>query len=85
MTQTISFLKDLALEMTDVDENELSADMTFEEIGFDSLAFVELQLNVFKKFGIRIQPDAFASGELKTLNDLAGHIESCLAEQKKAG
>lgn len=84
MSKTLDFLKELALEITDVEESVLSGDMTFEDVGFDSLAFVEVQLSIFQKFGVRIQPDSFASGELKTLDDLAAHIDERMAEATAA-
>jgi acyl carrier protein len=82
MMSVIEYLKELVLEMVDVDEADLSLDASFDELKLDSLAFIELQLGIAKNYGVKLEPQAFVSGEVKTLNDIARTVQA-LIEQRQ--
>jgi acyl carrier protein len=52
----------------------LTQGATFEEIGFDSLALIELSLTIQKEFGVRL-PDGQLTPSL-TAQEAAGFVEA---------
>jgi acyl carrier protein len=70
------YLKALVLELSDVDEGDIDFDASFENLGLDSLAFVEMGLSISKEYGVKISPDLFVSGKIKNLNELADYIST---------
>lgn len=83
MTVT-EYLKELVLEMVDVDEEHLSLDAGFAELGLDSLAFIELQIGISKNFGVKLEPQVFVSGEVRTLNEVARYVQGMIERRALA-
>jgi acyl carrier protein len=73
------YLKAFVLEISDVAEDQISDSATFEDLGLDSLAFVEMRIGVAKKFGVKIDPALFESGEIATLGQTANYISRLVA------
>lgn len=69
------FLRDTILELKDIDEDKLTPQLLIEDLGFESLDYVEIQVGIKKNFGVEIDPGLFQSGTLKTLGDLSRYIE----------
>lgn len=67
-------IRDLILELKDDDIGPLSLDRTIESLDLDSLDFVEMQVVVRKKLGVAIDPAAFVSRNIGTLQDLCDYI-----------
>jgi len=67
-------VRNLILELKDVDENDVTLDTKIESMAFDSLDFVEMQLVVQKKIGVALDPDSFASRQIATLRQLCEFV-----------
>lgn len=67
-------VRDLILELKDVDENDVILDTAIESMSFDSLDFVEMQVVVQKKIGVALDPDSFASRKIATLRQLCEFV-----------
>jgi acyl carrier protein len=70
----VDFLKTFVLENTDTEEENFKPEATFDELGMDSLCFVEMQIGILKNFGVAVLPDMFVSGALKTLVDIESYV-----------
>jgi acyl carrier protein len=69
------FLFETILELKDIDEADLTEELTLEELALASLDYVEIQVLVKKKYGVEVKPDRLISGELRTVGDFAAYIE----------
>lgn len=69
------FLFETILELKDIDEADLTPELTLEELALASLDYVEIQVLVKKKYGVEVKPDLLISGKLRTVGDFAAHIE----------
>ena len=81
--QTFSFddLKDILVNRVGLSEDAVKDDpnATFDDMGLDSLAFVEIQLAVQQQYGFTI-PDEDAQ-EIHTVQDAIDYTNRRLAEQ----
>ena len=81
--QQFSFedLKDILVNRVGLSEDAVKDDpnATFEDMGLDSLAFVEIQLAVQQQYGFTI-PDEDAQ-EIQTVQDAIDYTNRRLAEQ----
>lgn len=68
------FFSNLTIEMKDVDLADIQLESTFEELQYDSLDFVQIQLEVKKAFGQTVPGEKIADGTLKTLGDLCAYL-----------
>jgi len=69
------FLRETILELKDIEEDKLTPQLPIDELGFESLDYVEIQVGIKKNFGVEIDPGLFQSGAIKTLGDLSRYIE----------
>ena len=79
------YLKSFVLEVSDVDEADISDTASFEELGLDSLAFVEMRIGIAKKFGVKIDPALFESGDIGTLGQTAIYVQGLVEAQAAEG
>ena len=70
------FLREAILELKDIDEAALVPELTFDELALDSLDYVEIQLQIKKKYKVEIVPELFSSGQLKNLGELTAYIDA---------
>ena len=84
MAQTFTFedVKRILVERVGVAEENVSDDpnATFEDMGLDSLAFVEIQLAIQQEYGFTI-PDEDAD-KLETVGAGIEYVNARLAEQE---
>ena len=74
-TQDIfEFMKNLVLNITDTEEEQIRPSTRVEHLGLESMDLVELQITVRKKFGVEVASHAFADGRLATLGDVVDYI-----------
>lgn len=73
------FLFETILELKDIDEADLTEELTLEELALASLDYVEIQVLVKKRFGVEVKPDLLISGKLRTVGDFADYIDSLAA------
>lgn len=68
-------VKDFLIEDLEVEEEKIAPEARLkEDVGIDSLDFVDIVVIVEKNFGFKIKPEEMA--EVHTLNDFYTYIES---------
>lgn len=74
-TEIENKVRDLLIEDLEVDEEKIYPDARLkEDVGIDSLDFVDIVVIVEKNFGFKIKPEEMAG--VATLNDFYSYIES---------
>ena len=73
-TAIFEFLKNAILEVKDIEEDDVQPDTGLELLALESLDYVDIQVNIKKTYNVEMTSDQFASGKIKTLGELAGHI-----------
>lgn len=74
---TLEQLQTLLAQHCALPPSALAADVSLESLGVDSLGLIELVFDVEKAFGVQFESDAAAS--LRTVGDVADHIDLLLA------
>lgn len=77
-------IANVILEVSDIEEDELSPASTFEEVDIDSIDFIELGLMIKKTFNLAIDGTLFETGELVSIQDLCEHIMGQLPAEATA-
>ncbi len=72
--QVYQAIADVILEVSDIEEEELSPKSTFEEVEIDSIDFIELGFMVKKNFKLSIDTALFESGQVNNIQELCDHI-----------
>jgi acyl carrier protein len=78
--QVEEFLRNVILELKDVDEDRLVPELVIDSLALDSLDFVEIQLGIKKAYNVSVEPEVFAQGTVRTLGDLIGLIQRRAAQ-----
>jgi acyl carrier protein len=73
-TDIFNFLRDLILDMKDMEYSAIQLASSFEQMELDSLDFVELQVAVKKRFRVDLLPETFALGAITNVAQLVGFI-----------
>lgn len=74
-TEIENKVRDFLIEDAEVDEEKIYPDARLkEDVGIDSLDFVDIVVIVEKNFGFKIKPEEMAG--VATLNDFYSYIES---------
>jgi acyl carrier protein len=75
---TFQDLKDILVNRVGMSESEVGEDTTatFEGLGLDSLAFLEIQLEVDQRYGIQVSDED--AERIKTLQDAIDYMNSQL-------
>ncbi|MBJ2192886.1 MAG: acyl carrier protein [Muribaculaceae bacterium] len=74
-TEIENKVRDFLIEDLEVDEEKIYPDARLkEDVGIDSLDFVDIVVIVEKNFGFKIKPEEMAG--VATLNDFYSYIES---------
>jgi acyl carrier protein len=78
---TLDDLRDILINRIGVAPDDIrdDRDQTFEEIGLDSLAFIEIQLEMEQRYGFQVSEDD-AQG-LQTFGDAVDYVNSRLQEE----
>ncbi len=67
-------IRELILELKDDEIENITLESTIEGLDLDSLDFVEMQVVVRKKLGVAMDPKAFSSRNIGTLQALCDYI-----------
>ena len=67
-------LRTIIADQLGIDESTVSEDTTLEDLGADSLALVELVMNVEEEFDMQIEDEDME--KFKTVGDVLDYIES---------
>lgn len=74
-------LKEMIVEIKDLDPANIPSDMMIDDLGLDSLDYVEIQVGVKRKFGVALSPSLFER-RIKTLIQLCEYIASSETSHK---
>jgi acyl carrier protein len=67
-------VREFLIDDLEIDEEKIAADAQLkEDLGIDSLDFVDIVVIVEKKFGFKIKPEEMA--DVKTLSQFVDYIE----------
>jgi acyl carrier protein len=72
--QVYQAIIDVILNVSDIEEEELSPASTFEEVDIDSIDYIELGFMVKKNFNLSIDGALFESRELTDIQQLCDYI-----------
>ena len=73
-------MKEVIIEFLDIDEENIRPEAHLkEEVGIDSLDFVDIVVIVEKKFGFKIKPEEMAG--VTTLSQFCDYIESKVGDK----
>ena len=80
-TFTMDDLKDVLVNRIGLPERDLKMDPseTYEDLGLDSLAFMEIQLEMEQRFGFSVSDED--AQQIKTLGESVAYVNRRLAEQ----
>jgi acyl carrier protein len=67
------FLRDLIVEMKDSEPDDIGTQTTIDDLGLDSLDYVEIQVGVKRQFGVALAPTLFER-QIKTIGELCDYI-----------
>jgi acyl carrier protein len=71
-TTVLEFMKDMISEIKDLAPEEITPETTIDELGFDSLDYVEIKVNVSREFLVTLTPTLFES--IQTIRQLCDYI-----------
>jgi len=74
-------IKELAVKEFSIDPNGLDPAAPLDQLGIDSLSFIEFMFKVEEEFGVSVSDDDLK--QIKTLADLERHVASALGTAGK--
>ncbi|MDR2307971.1 MAG: acyl carrier protein [Paucimonas sp.] len=74
VNEVFDVVRNLILDVKDVDESDVTLATTLEALELDSLDFVEMQVVIKKKFAVSLNPNAFEGGRIPTLQALCDYV-----------
>ncbi len=72
-------LKAIIVDKLSVDENEVTLDSSFEDLGADSLDIVEIVMALEEEFDVEISDDE--AEQAKTVGDVVNYLAATLGEE----
>lgn len=73
-TEVEEKVREFLIDDLEIDEEKIAADAQLkEDLGIDSLDFVDIVVIVERKFGFKIKPDEMAN--IKTLSQFVDYVE----------
>lgn len=76
LNKVFDFLRETILELTDLEEEDITPKTSLDELEMDSLDYVEVQIETKKEFGVKLNPNVFSSGEVVTIEDFCNKVIS---------
>ena len=79
---TLPRIKELAVKEFSIDPSGLDPAAPLDQLGIDSLSFIEFMFKVEEEFGVSVSDDDLKN--IKTLADLERHVASAIETAGKA-
>ena len=79
---TLPRIRELAVKEFSIDPSGLDAAAPLDQLGIDSLSFIEFMFKVEEEFGVSVSDEDLK--HIKTLADLERHVASALATAGRA-
>jgi acyl carrier protein len=80
----LNFLREAVIELKDIEPEDILAGTELASMDLDSLDYVDIQVNIRREYGVQVQADVFASGQIKTFGQLAEYIARQAAAKQLA-
>jgi acyl carrier protein len=77
----LEFIKDMIVEMKDMEPDEVTPETSIDELGLDSLDYVEIKVNVSREFQVTLTPALFET-RITTIGQLCTYIAEESASQE---
>ncbi|MFX1766278.1 acyl carrier protein [Paraburkholderia sp. A1RI-2L] len=77
----LEFIRDMLVEMKDMEPGDLTPETSIDELGLDSLDYVEIKVNVSREFLVTLAPTLFET-KIKTVGQLCTYIVEESAKQE---
>ena len=77
-SEVFEFVREVLLSFLDTDASSITRETRIGDLGMESLDFIDLQVEVEKAYGVKIQPAVFAEGHVRTMADFVGYIQRLL-------
>jgi acyl carrier protein len=69
------FISDMLVEMKDLPPEEITLETSIDELGLDSLDYVEIKVNVTREFMVTLTPALFET-KIRTIGNLCTYIRA---------
>lgn len=80
-TSTVfEFIQNMIVEIKDLESDEIQNETGIDQLGLDSLDYVEIQVGVKRQFGVELSPTLFE--RIHTLGQLCVYISTNSATQE---
>jgi len=75
------FVKNKLLDFLDVKEEEITPDTEIASLGLESLDFIELQVELERAYGAKVQSSIFTTGEVQTMSQFVLYVRGLMTPQ----
>lgn len=72
--EVFTLLHKLMLTFVDLPPEQLTEATEFARLNLESLDFVEIQVELDKNYGVKLDPSLFAEGTMRTIGQLASYV-----------
>lgn len=81
VSTVFEFIQNMIVEIKDLEPSEIQQETSIDELGLDSLDYVEIQVGVKREFGVALSPALFEK-QIHTLGQLCTYIGAAAATQE---
>jgi acyl carrier protein len=67
-------LKSVMMNFLDTEEEKLMPGTQLAELGLESLDYVEIQVELAKRYGVNLEEKVFTSGQVQTLEQFTNYV-----------
>lgn len=78
------FVKNKLLDFLDVEEDAIIPVTEISSLGLESLDFIELQVELERAYGVKVQPSVFATGDVRTVSQFVLYIQGLMSPRSAA-
>lgn len=79
--EIFDFISEAIIDRKDLDTNEITPDTSINELGFDSLDYVEIQVHMKRKYGVTLTSTLFET-QIRTIGQLCNYIADVSSTQE---
>lgn len=72
--EVFNTLKSVMLNFLDIEEEKLTPGTRLAELGLESLDYVEIQVELAKRYGVKLEEKAFTTGQVQTLEQFTKYV-----------
>ncbi len=72
--EVFNTLKSVMLNFLDTEEEKLTPGTGLAELGLESLDYVEIQVELAKRYGVKLEEEVFTTGQVQTLEQFTKYV-----------